>query len=169
MKISEKDIGWQIHSRTAIGDADGTVFVNESLNSFSSSILEITTEHTDIEVSSKYINQISSPMCKFDSIYRYYLQSPSQPFFLKIDVQGFEDKVLNGASEAINQAVGILVELSTVELYAGQKLFNEMIEYFQDHKNNQVEDKNEHDNQDLNFSLVDVEINEPNTSKNIAK
>jgi FkbM family methyltransferase len=134
MKISEKDIRWQIHRRTAIGDVNGTVLVNESLNSFSSSILEITTEHTDIEISSKYINQISSPICKFDSVYRYYLQSPSQPFFLKIDVQGFEDKVLNGASEAINEAVGILVELSSVELYAGQKLFNEMIEYFKDHK-----------------------------------
>jgi hypothetical protein len=44
---------------------------------------------------------------------------------LKIDTQGFEDEVLAGAGDLLEEFAAIQLELSLVELYAGQKLFHD--------------------------------------------
>jgi FkbM family methyltransferase len=46
--------------------------------------------------------------------------------FLKIDVQGYEDKVLAGATEALKEIKIVQMETSFQEMYKGQQLF----EYF---------------------------------------
>ena len=43
---------------------------------------------------------------------------------LKIDVQGYEDQVLMGAKNNIDKIKLIKLELSLVNLYEGDKLFN---------------------------------------------
>lgn len=50
----------------------------------------------------------------------------SPPLLLKIDVQGFEDRVLAGAEATLRQASAALVETSFTELYEGQALFPEV-------------------------------------------
>ena len=42
---------------------------------------------------------------------------------MKIDTQGFEEKILNGANKFLKDVKGILVETSLVKLYEGQALF----------------------------------------------
>jgi FkbM family methyltransferase len=65
-----------------------------------------------------------------DVVTRDELRSPS---LLKIDVQGFEFEVLE-ASEALLSAFScILVELSLVELYIGQRLASEVISWLHAH------------------------------------
>lgn len=49
--------------------------------------------------------------------------------FLKIDTQGFEKKVLLGASEIVKRANGILIELPLMALYDDMWSFPEAIEY----------------------------------------
>jgi hypothetical protein len=46
--------------------------------------------------------------------------------FLKIDTQGYEDRVLRGAVELLPRAVGLQLEMSLVSLYEGQRRFDEM-------------------------------------------
>ena len=48
--------------------------------------------------------------------------------FLKIDTQGYEWQVLDGARESLSQCQGVLCELSLVPLYEGQCLWMEMIQ-----------------------------------------
>jgi FkbM family methyltransferase len=55
--------------------------------------------------------------------------SASERLFLKIDTQGNELSVLTGAEQALARAAGVLVELSFVELYAGQALFSEIVDW----------------------------------------
>ena len=45
---------------------------------------------------------------------------------IKIDVQGYEDKVIGGAVETISKAKAIIVEVSFRELYEGQPLFEKI-------------------------------------------
>ena len=51
-----------------------------------------------------------------------------RPALLKIDVQGAELDVLNGASGVLEAVDSILVECSFVELYRGQALAGEIID-----------------------------------------
>jgi hypothetical protein len=45
---------------------------------------------------------------------------------VKLDVQGYEDKVIGGAQQVLRRAQAAIVEVSFVELYAGQRLFAEI-------------------------------------------
>jgi FkbM family methyltransferase len=55
--------------------------------------------------------------------------SASERVFLKVDAQGNELSVLTGAEAALGRAAGVLVELSFVELYEGQALFSEIVDW----------------------------------------
>jgi FkbM family methyltransferase len=50
-----------------------------------------------------------------------------EPLFLKIDVQGYEREVILGGPRVLARASLVLVELSLVELYASEPLFEEML------------------------------------------
>jgi hypothetical protein len=52
----------------------------------------------------------------------------AERYFIKIDTQGFEWQVLEGASETLKNATGVLCELSLVPLYEGQRLWLEIVE-----------------------------------------
>ncbi len=45
---------------------------------------------------------------------------------LKIDVQGYEDKVINGAKDVLNSTKVLIIETSFRELYEGQVLFSDI-------------------------------------------
>ena len=45
---------------------------------------------------------------------------------LKIDTQGFESEVLAGADGLVSEFGAVQLELSLVELYAGQALFDDL-------------------------------------------
>jgi hypothetical protein len=51
---------------------------------------------------------------------------------LKIDTQGFEKQVIDGAANSLKHITGIQLEMSLLELYSGEMLFSEMINYIQD-------------------------------------
>ncbi|MFC1850234.1 FkbM family methyltransferase [candidate division CSSED10-310 bacterium] len=47
----------------------------------------------------------------------------SEEIFVKIDVQGFEDKAISGGKNTLSRAKFVLIELSYDQLYEGQPLF----------------------------------------------
>jgi hypothetical protein len=69
----------------------------------------------------------SSRSKKLDDIAGQYLKDARAPF-LKIDSQGFEWHVLDGARDILPRIKGILVELSLVPLYDGQHLWRDVID-----------------------------------------
>src|SRR5262249_31216700 len=88
-----------------------------------SSILEMTKRHLDAEPRSKTVSSVVVRTTTLDAILQ---DAPAQPALLKIDTQGYEDRVLAGATKGLGQVQLIEVELSLFEVYAGQKLFREM-------------------------------------------
>ena len=49
-----------------------------------------------------------------------------KPFLVKMDVQGFEDRVIEGGKETIAEADVLIIETSFIKLYEGQPLFDDI-------------------------------------------
>jgi FkbM family methyltransferase len=120
---------WRVHPRCAIGDFDGEIEINVAANSVSSSVLPMLDSHSAAAVDSSYIGSERVPISKLDTIASTYLKPGSRHrYILKIDTQGFEWQVLDGASQTLKTAQGVICELSLVPLYKGQRLWREIVD-----------------------------------------
>jgi len=118
---------WLIHPQAAIGHIDGETEINISARPTSSSLLNMLSNHTISAPDSKYIGKEKVPINRLDSIANIYLDN-SKKYFIKIDTQGFEWQVLDGAVETLKNATGVLCEVSLVPLYDGQRLWLDILE-----------------------------------------
>lgn len=126
LRAAESDPGWAVHPRCAVGDRDGEVTINVAGNSVSSSLLPMTDAHRTAARASAYIGVEQAPLARLDTVAPPYLVGARAPF-LKIDTQGFEWAVLDGAAALLPRFTGVLCELSLVCLYEGQHLWLEVI------------------------------------------
>jgi FkbM family methyltransferase len=124
---ANKDAKWTVHRRCAVGATFETQSINISKNSVSSSILSMLPSHLDAAPESIYIRTEMVDVITLDSILNDYIL-PNDKLFIKIDTQGYEWAVLEGASDAMKISSGLLLELSMVELYKDQHLYNEIID-----------------------------------------
>lgn len=115
-----------IAPRMALGDHEGEIIINVSENSLSSSILPMLETHTQIAPGSSYVSSEVVRLGRLDALDSSYL-SDSKGVFLKIDAQGYESQVIEGATGVLPQIKGIQLEMSLVPLYAGEPLYREMI------------------------------------------
>ena len=125
-KAASGDELWSVYQRGAIGDYDGQVEINVSGNSFSSSILPMMESHSSAAQNSAYIGSENVPINRLDTVASKYLTTDNN-VFIKIDTQGFEWQVLDGATETLKNAQGVLCEMSLVPLYEGQRLWMDML------------------------------------------
>lgn len=125
VEASRRDPRWEVAPRTALGETDGVVTVRVSAHSLSSSILEMLPLHEDAVPGSGIIGSESTPLARLDGIALPYILG-AKVIFLKIDTQGYEDRVLAGAREILERVAAIQIELSLVPLYAGQPLWDAM-------------------------------------------
>jgi len=130
-KAAQADAKWKIHPRAAVGDQDGEIEINIAGNSVSSSVLPMLDAHSSAAVGSAYVASERTPLIRLDSVAPTYLSAHARPF-IKIDTQGFESQVLDGAAETLKRAHGVLLELSLVPLYEGQTHWLEMIQRMAD-------------------------------------
>ena len=126
LNISKNDPLWQIALQTAIGEENGEIEIQIAGNSQSSSVLDMLDTHVRAAPDSKYIGKEKVALRTLDSIAPNYMDSNSIAF-IKIDTQGYETQVMNGAKKLMSQIVGLQVEISLVPLYKGQCLFDEML------------------------------------------
>ena len=109
----------------ALGDTEGEITIHVAGNSLSSSILDMLPEHVHAAPGSAYVGSEIVALKRLDSVAGEYL-ADARRALLKIDTQGYEDRVLTGAQGMLQSVVAIQTELSLVPLYAGQPLFDEM-------------------------------------------
>jgi len=129
-RTAERDPLWSVE-QVALGNKDGEVEINVAKNSDSSSILEMLPFHSKAAPNSTFIGRERVPICKVDTLAgKYYPQG--ERLYLKMDVQGFEREVLEGASISLGRVVGIQLEMSLVPLYYGGTLFPEMMKYLEE-------------------------------------
>lgn len=126
---SKKDPNLIIAPRMAPGNEKGEKFINIAGNYVSSSILKISNIVIKEVPESANIGSEKIHINKLYNIIGTFLKTNNN-IFLKIDVQGYELQVLEGASKILPKIKGIQIELSLVHLYEGQSLYHNMLDYF---------------------------------------
>ena len=130
--LSQKDALWELAPRAAIGSEDGEIVINVSANSYSSSVLSMLDSHLNSAPNSGYVGSETVPLRRLDGLANQYLTEDFKSVYLKIDVQGFEWQVLQGAKNILPKINGIQLEISLIPLYEGQILFREMLDQMDD-------------------------------------
>ena len=126
------DKQWQIHPRCAIGNFVGEIDINVAGNSYSSSIKEMLPAHIEAAPDSTPIGSHKADIITLDSLINTW-ENHTGNIYLKIDTQGFELEVLQGASETLEIVTAVQLELSIVELYEGQALYGYFFDFFESH------------------------------------
>ncbi len=126
--VSKTDKSWKTYN-FALGDEDGEGIINVAGNSFSSSILNMNIKHLESAPESKYISKQQISIRKLDSFLEEHPDLKKHNIFLKVDVQGYEKKVIQGSENNLNLIKGIQLELSFDQLYEGETVFSEMVDY----------------------------------------
>jgi FkbM family methyltransferase len=125
-RLAGRDPSWLVAPQAAIGDHDGDIEINVAENSWSSSILPINETHVAAAPHSRYVGRERVPLARLDTLAPPYF-GDDDCALLKIDTQGFEAQVLDGATAILPRIRGVQLELSFVPLYDGQALFMEMV------------------------------------------
>lgn len=127
LRASHDDPRWEVAPRTAIGDHEGEIEIHIAGNSVSSSALDMLDSHVLAAPGSACVGREQVPLSRLDTLAPDYLTPATVPF-LKIDTQGYEDRVLDGAIEMLDKTMGLQLELSFVHLYEGQLLYDALTE-----------------------------------------
>ena len=125
-KAASRDNHWTA-IRSAVGDTTGRVVMNVAGNSTSSSVLPMLETHERSAPTSQYVSTEDVPIVRLDDVWSDHADASDVPF-LKVDTQGFERQVLDGASQSLPCFGGVQLEMSFVPLYGGAMLFPEAME-----------------------------------------
>lgn len=132
-RLSERaarDDGWDV-VRCALGDTEGEVVVHVAGNDgASSSVLPMLDSHVGAAPQSAYVRDETVRLRRLDEALPEVVDLARRRTFLKIDVQGFERAVLDGAAGLFAGArlLGVQAEMSLMPLYDGQMLWRETVD-----------------------------------------
>nr|WP_297916425.1 FkbM family methyltransferase [uncultured Allomuricauda sp.] len=124
VKVSKHDKKWRAMN-ISLGDYSGNITINISGNSVSSSILEDLPQLIESAPAAKFIKKEEVQIKKLDEILDA-LDIKDKNIFLKIDTQGYEKMVLDGAKESLDIIRGVQLEMSLVPTYKGAASFSEL-------------------------------------------
>jgi FkbM family methyltransferase len=129
--VASGDSRWSVHPRAAVGATPGRTEINVAGNSYSSSLLPMLQSHSAAAPQSVFVGKVETDIITLDSVFERYYR-PGKRVFLKIDTQGFERPVLEGAGRWLDHLFGVQLELSCVLLYEGQELYPYFLQFFRD-------------------------------------
>jgi hypothetical protein len=84
--------------------------------------------HEEAAPESRYTKQETANIRRLDGVFHEHAR-PGEPVFLKIDTQGFEKRVLEGAKNILGQVPLVQIECSLVPLYGDVEPVETMIGY----------------------------------------
>jgi len=125
------DARWSVQ-RAAVSAEPGTLTMNVSSNSVSSSVLPMLDRHATAAPSAQYVTTEDVVATTVDEIVTTAGLEPERTL-LKIDVQGYERAVLDGAAKTLAAFRGVRTEMSLVPLYEGQALMPEIMNVLAEH------------------------------------
>ena len=121
------DPAWEVAPAMALGSADGEAEITVSNETDMSSLLPLRDEILAVSPSSGAAGTERVKVRALDSIFDEYVGANDRAF-LKIDTQGFERAVLDGARASLPRIAGLQVELSLIALYEGEALWRELVD-----------------------------------------
>lgn len=108
----------------ALGDVKGEIEFFQNDYSLASSALEIHKNQTDLFPQTGGVKKIKIKSERLDDIINE--MKLDSPVLLKLDVQGYEKKVLSGAVQSMKKIDYLLFETSFTPMYNSEPLFDEM-------------------------------------------
>jgi FkbM family methyltransferase len=125
-KAAASNSNWIVAPQAAIGDYNGEVEINISENSVSSSILPLTDYVKQTAPETRYVSSEKVKIQPLSDAALPFIEKAERPF-LKIDVQGYEEKVLLGAANIMPKLQGVHLEFSLKPLYENESSFEDML------------------------------------------
>ena len=122
------DPAWTVAPRMALGNKEEQVIINVSAYTEASSLLLPSENLVDMLPESIASATETVPCNRLDNVGKKYLGTDEKAL-LKLDVQGFEKQVLEGAEFLLPNISGVSIEVSVVPLYDGQALAPEILDY----------------------------------------
>lgn len=118
---------WTIAPRMALGAEPGEARLHVAGNSSSSSLLPMLKAHEEAAPGSAYIAEETVQIQRLDGVLPGWLDPLPNRMLLKIDTQGYERQVLEGAAGILDKVDILQLELSLLPLYEGQWLLEEAL------------------------------------------
>jgi FkbM family methyltransferase len=110
--------------QVALGNDDATVDFNRSAFSQSSSVLPMASLHREAFAWSAENTTVKVPLRRLDEFAANLSLQPET--LLKVDVQGYEDRVLLGGENVVRACKYVILETSLDSLYEGQASFEQI-------------------------------------------
>ncbi len=110
----------------ALGDHEGSSTFHINAHSHSSSILPLAAAHLAAFPNATEVQTIKVPMTTLDSFFAD--KHLDKPVLLKLDVQGYEAKVLAGGRQILSRTKWVVAETSLRPMYEGEPLFLDLVE-----------------------------------------
>ena len=129
-QASGNDSNWTIN-HFALGDIATKETINIAGNSGSSSILNMEKKHVETLPESQYIGTQEIEIKTLNEVFGSFY-SKGNKVMLKIDTQGYEKNVLEGADQVLDKITLIQLEMSLIPLYQNEILFPEMVSYMEE-------------------------------------
>jgi FkbM family methyltransferase len=107
----------------ALGDSNEEVEMNRSSYSASSSILKMAQVHKDLYPHTKGESKEKISVRKLDDMKEIRGATLDKEILVKIDTQGFEDKVIRGGTAFLKDVKYMIVETGFIAFYEDQPLF----------------------------------------------
>ncbi|WP_298353794.1 FkbM family methyltransferase [Runella sp.] len=124
LKNSQQSNNWEV-VQSAVGDSTGQVPINISQNSVSSSLRKVNAHTIEAEAGTAIVNTEMVSINTLDNLLKAH---PWQnDLWLKVDVQGFEREVLQGAAKILKQARVVQIELAVIPSYEQSPYLEEII------------------------------------------
>jgi FkbM family methyltransferase len=111
-----------------LSDTDGQAEINVSNNLVSSSILEMEELHKNSYPESQYVKKETITLKRLDSVFSG--TELAENILIKVDVQGYEEKVIRGGEQTFARAAAIIIESIFEPFYEGQWLFDDIYQHF---------------------------------------
>lgn len=131
VRAAATDPDWTVAQRMALGRAESEATLHVSNESDMSSLLPMRDDFLATSPTSREIATETVRVRSLDSVFPEYADERDR-VLLKIDTQGSEAAVLDGARKTLPRLAGIQIELSLVCLYEGESGWRAMLDRLSD-------------------------------------
>ena len=109
----------------AVGDYDGKIDLHINADPQNNSVLPLDEDRRSYFPDNIVLRKVTVPISRLDTLLNSKMLP--KPILLKIDVQGYEEKVIKGAINTLLDIRWVVMEISFAHLYKGEAKFLPMI------------------------------------------